>query len=1068
MIKQVIKRNGEVEDFLPEKINSMAEWATENSKVTWSDIALVALRNLGDRETVTAQEIQQALIKACLDAEDYQHNKVAGRLLIGAIRKEAVCCSNFVDHYYQMVEDGYYRDMNYDDEDLYYLAQIVDANYDLDLTYGYPTLRQFYDKYALKDSNGLLLELPQYMYMAIAMSMFEDDDLDDVILYYEKASKQKINIPSPILKQQRTHNNTGVSCVISTAGDTLHGIEATKHTAFMSTASSAGLGIEYAVRSVKDDVRQGYAQAGGKLPHYRTLEMIVKEVTQAARGGSATVSFRCIDPEVETLLVLKLKRSPESKRIDQLDYSLLMNNDFLRRAAKRQPWALVSRVDLPELWESFSKEDGSFEKWMDYALDETNGVKKKIVNAFDILKEYVDNRLESGRIYRTNLTLANKHTPFNEEIRLSNLCVAPETQILTKEGYVPIAELEGESVDIWNGEEWSNVKVTKTGVNQKLITVTSSSGHSLDCTPYHKFYIANGYGGKILEKRAHELQAGDKLIKFELPVVVGEVELENAYANGFFSADGTTDSNGGKRLYFYHEKRKLVHLFNLKNHRVDENQNREQGLMNHLKEKYFVPTQGYSVQSRLKWLAGWLDGDGCVYRNGDNEQIVGSSVEPEFLRDIQRMLQTLGVSCKISKLMDEGYRLLPKNDGSGDLGEYWCKESERLLITSFDTYRLMELGLGKYLNRLEVNKRKPQRDAKRFFQIASVVDKGRIDDTYCFTEGKRGMGMFNGILTGQCQEVLLPTKPYNHITELYKTHYDEGDGLTAQCFLSAIDAVKIEGDSDYEETAYIVLKSLDNLINNMSYPFPQFEVTGKAYRSVGVGITNLAYFLALRGLDYKTGQKYMHELAERHYYYLCKASVKLAKERGKFDWIDKTKWKNGWTPLDTYCREVDKIVGTSINYDWATISHDIKKYGVRFSTLVAHMPCESSSVFSGGVNSLLPIRDKLVYKSSKKGNIQFFAPNSDALYYQNAYDVPPETLLEGYAIFQKWCDQAISADTYVKKEEGKKVSTVDLIKLQLLSNKLGVKTLYYNNTRTNRGNDATIIEDEPDCENCAL
>ena len=67
---------------------------------------------------------------------------------------------------------------------------------------------------------------------------------------------------------------------------------------------------------------------------------------------------------------------------------------------------------------------------------------------------------------------------------------------------------------------------------------------------------------------------------------------------------------------------------------------------------------------------------------------------------------------------------------------------------------------------------------------------------------------------------------------MYKDTYEEGDGVTAQCFLSAIDVANITDDKDYEETAYIVLKSLDNLIDNMDYPFPQFKATAKAYRSV--------------------------------------------------------------------------------------------------------------------------------------------------------------------------------------------------------------------------------------------
>lgn len=727
MIEQVIKRDGAVEKFSADKINSMATWAIEAAKgVTWSDIAMDALKLLS-KEVVTAQEIQEALIKVCLDKEDYQHNRVAGRLVLGNIRKESHAALTFFDHYYDMVEKGYYREMDYTEDEVEYLSSLID--HDTDLRYGYPTLRQFLDKYAVRDEDDNLLELPQYMYMAVAMSLLEKDSIEDAVMYYNKASQQKINIPSPVLAQQRTKNNTGVSCVISTAGDSLQGIEATKHVAFMATASSAGLGIEYDVRSPRDDVRKGYAKAGGKLPHYRVLDLITKEVKQSNRGGSATVSFNVLDPEIETLLNLKLKRSPETKRIDQLDYSLVWNNEFLKHAAQKKSWKLFSKKKNPAAHDNFYEG-----LWGTQSYDNES----KTVSAFGVLKQFSDNRLETGRLYWTNIDNVNEHTPWNDIIRLSNLC----------------------------------------------------------------------------------------------------------------------------------------------------------------------------------------------------------------------------------------------------------------------------------------------------------------------------------------QEVLLPTKPYNNVMELYKDTYEEGDGVTAQCFLSAIDVARIEDDKDYAETCYIVLKSLDNLIENMNYPFPQFKATAQLFRSVGVGITNLAYHLAYKGKKY-SDKEYLHYLAERHYYYLLKASVKLAEERGKFDYFYKTKWAESWTPLKTYKNTVDDIASpANVRYNWDKLERAIKQYGVRFSTLSAFMPCESSSVMGNGTNGLYPIRDKLMYKESKRGHIQFFAPHCDELEYESAYDVDPYDLIDMYALFQKFCDQTISADTYVdttKSVDGK-VSSSDLIKRIFYANKVGMKTWYYNNTKTGRGQE----KKENGCESCSL
>jgi ribonucleoside-diphosphate reductase alpha chain len=160
---------------------------------------------------------------------------------------------------------------------------------------------------------------------------------------------------------------------------------------------------------------------------------------------------------------------------------------------------------------------------------------------------------------------SNNNTPYKElglEITASNLCVAPNTQVLTDEGYITIGDLENEKVNVWNGKQWSNVTVVKTGVNQKLLRVKTNSGYELDCTPYHKFYIQEKYSrSKIIEKRANELKLGDKLIKFELPIIEGELNLDNAYVNGFYSGDGCLTIEG-QRIYLYGEKKKLINNFN--------------------------------------------------------------------------------------------------------------------------------------------------------------------------------------------------------------------------------------------------------------------------------------------------------------------------------------------------------------------------------------------------------------------------------------------------------------------------------------------------------------------------
>ena len=118
------------------------------------------------------------------------------------------------------------------------------------------------------------------------------------------------------------------------------------------------------------------------------------------------------------------------------------------------------------------------------------------------------------------------------------------------------------------------------------------------------------------------------------------------------------------------------------------------------------------------------------------------------------------------------------------------------------------------------------------------------------------------------------------------------------CNLMAICAGRVR-PSNYAQAAYYALKIVDNVIDIMEYPFASLETTARARRSAGIGITNLAYDMAQRGLKYdsQAGKDYMHRLAEMHSYWLHEASLEIAKEKGNAPWIHKTKYPEGWLPI---------------------------------------------------------------------------------------------------------------------------------------------------------------------------
>lgn len=301
-------------------------------------------------------------------------------------------------------------------------------------------------------------------------------------------------------------------------------------------------------------------------------------------------------------------------------------------------------------------------------------------------------------------------------------------------------------------------------------------------------------------------------------------------------------------------------------------------------------------------------------------------------------------------------------------------------------------------------------------------------------------------MSNLCQEITLPTKPITHI--------DDEKGEIALCILSAINLGKIKDLEDLEELSDIAVRALDELIDFQGYPVRAAEKSTKARRSLGIGYIGVAHYLAKHKIKYDDPKSWqlMHDTTEALQYYLIKASVNLAKEKGACEYFNRTKYSQGILPIDTYKTEVDAILtDASLKYDWETLREEVKTYGMRHSTLTAQMPSESSSVVSNATNGIEPPRGYLSVKKSKKGPLKQIVPGF--YHYRNYY-----TLLwdmksnEGYinivAVMQKFFDQAISGnwsynpENYSNNEVPLSVMAKDL----LTTYKLGWKTSYYQNT----------------------
>jgi ribonucleoside-diphosphate reductase alpha chain len=219
-----------------------------------------------------------------------------------------------------------------------------------------------------------------------------------------------------------------------------------------------------------------------------------------------------------------------------------------------------------------------------------------------------------------------------------------------------------------------------------------------------------------------------------------------------------------------------------------------------------------------------------------------------------------------------------------------------------------------------------------------------------------------------------------------------------------------------------------------------------------VGVINVAYFLAKNGLKYdQDALPLLDEYTEAMSYYLIKASVDLAEEKGPCEAWQKTKYGQGIMPIDTRKRDIDDLVPYVERHDWETLRQRAKTIGIRNATLMAGMPAETSAQVSNSTNGFEPVRALVSEKRSKHGNLKQVVPEIGKL--RNKYDLlwdqlTPRGYLMVAAVFQKFFDQSLSVNTSYNPLHYKdgKLSMTDMITDLLLAYKWGLKNLYYHNT----------------------
>ena len=431
---QVIKRDGQSEPLNLDKIHVMVEHACNGlAGVSESQVEMNA--NLQFFDGIKTSDIQEILVRSAndlisLEAPNYQF--VAARLLLFSLRK-AVYNGHpdghppLKEHVEKCIERGVYDRTilaKYTDEEWEKLSSFMD--HDCDYLFTYAGIRQVVDKYLVQDrSSGEVYETPQFMYMMIAATLFQDDDkfyrLEYVKKYYDAISKHRINIPTPVMAGVRTPLRQFASCVLVDVDDTLDSIFSSDMAIGYYVAQRAGIGINAGrIRGINSKIRDGEVQHTGVVPFLKKFEATVRCCTQnGIRGGSATVHFPIWHQEIEDIIVLKNNKGTEDNRVRKLDYSIQISKLFYERFINNQEVSLFSPHDVPGLYDAFGTPEFD-DLYRQYESD--GSIPRKTIGGQELILDLLKERAETGRVYIMNIDHCNEHSSFKDKVNMSNLC----------------------------------------------------------------------------------------------------------------------------------------------------------------------------------------------------------------------------------------------------------------------------------------------------------------------------------------------------------------------------------------------------------------------------------------------------------------------------------------------------------------------------------------------------------------------------------------------------------------------------------------------------------------------
>ena len=936
----IIKRDGSVEILSFDKIlKRVKALGTENSphlNVNYSQLVMKVVDQLYNKMPTYVIDELTAELCASLITKHLDYGTLAGRIIVSNNHK------NTLDHFAKTMDALYhFQDVHgvhspLIHKDVWELSQthsnffqsFIDYSRDYLLDYfGFKTLERAY----LMKIGKKIIERPQHMWLRVAIGI-HGSDLDRIKETYDLLSQKYFTHATPTLFNAGTNHPQLSSCyLLAMEDDSVDGIYNTLKDCAKISKWAGGIGLHvHNIRAAGTHINGTNGMSNGISPMLRVFNTTARYIDQGGgrRSGSFAIYMEPWHADIEVFLEMRKNHGDEEMRARDLFYGLWIPDLFMTKVKNNEEWCLFCPHKCPGLADCYGAEfNALYEK---YRL---KGRANKTIEARSLWFKILDSQMETGTPYLLYKDPANQKS--NQQnlgvIKSSNLCVAPETLILTDQGYWEIESLEGQTVKVWNGEEFSETVVRQTGVYQELMTVETSDGCTLECTPYHKFYLQDG---QTVE--AQQLKPDDKLIQCAYPILEGTLEYP----------------------------------FSLK----------------------IVPMNA-ALKTKIDWLSEYYNTD--LYNTIVlAEKLYLRHTSTDFLFKVKLMLQTCGLNAKLDT------------------------QQSTLCIAILP---LLHLGFKSL--RINIRNEETVVIEREIVSITRISKTGRMADTYCFNEPKKHAGLFNGIITGQCTEII---------------EYSDAE-QTAVCNLASLGLAKFVSTAktfDYEKlhaVTKVVTYNLNRIIDVNFYPTDKTRVSNLLHRPIGIGVQGLADVFALMDIAFTSekAREVNKQIFETIYHASLESSMEMAKARSskmqalakshqnifqivdvanlerfnKVDWVSRAYTDIGQydefveltqpIPAELYGLNGTQMgayssftgspaskgilqfdmwgVTPSDRYDWAALKQEIQTYGLRNSLLVAPMPTASTSQILGNNECFEPFTSNLYSRRTNAG--EFVLPN---------------------------------------------------------------------------------------------